>query len=119
MSNAHIKSLMGKRYSAKDFRTWAGTLLCARALARSAEGESGGQAAAIRAAVRETASYLGNTPAVCRGSYIAPVLIESFKRGRILRFPRTRRDGEPAARFASVSRFERALASLLSSARAG
>jgi len=84
--NAYIREVMGRRFSAKDFRTWAGTVLCARALARSQSGPSkAGKRkarveAAVREAIRETAAQLGNTPAVCRASYIAPALIESYTR---------------------------------------
>ena len=76
---------MGERFSAKDFRTWAGTLVCASALARA--GTEAGEGAAARkkkvvAAVRETAELLGNTPAICRASYIYPAVLDSFSRGR-------------------------------------
>jgi DNA topoisomerase-1 len=85
--NDYIKEVMGERFSAKDFRTWAGTLICACALARS-----GGQAADSRTArkrkvvqaVKETAKHLGNTPAVCRSSYIYPAVLDAFEHGRIV-----------------------------------
>jgi DNA topoisomerase I len=84
--NAYIKEVMGQRFSAKDFRTWAGTVLCARALARAASQPPKGKTpktraeAAVREAIRETAAQLGNTPAVCRASYVAPALLDSYRR---------------------------------------
>ena len=85
--NEYIKEVMGERFSAKDFRTWAGTLICACALAR-AGGEAGETKTARRrkvvAAVKETADKLGNTPAICRASYINPAVLSSFERGRVI-----------------------------------
>ena len=85
--NQYIQEVMGGRFSAKDFRTWAGTLICACALARAGVEESDSRAARKRkvvAAIRETAEKLGNTPAICRASYIDPAVLASFERGRVL-----------------------------------
>jgi len=85
--NEHIKELMGERFSAKDFRTWAGTLIAACALARLAEEEIPGRTdrrKLVVAAVKETAAHLGNTPAVCRSSYIWPSVLRSFEQGTVL-----------------------------------
>ncbi|HEV8367328.1 MAG TPA: hypothetical protein VGQ39_05185 [Pyrinomonadaceae bacterium] len=82
--NDYIKQVMGDSFSAKDFRTWAGTLICACALARvgtSAAERATARKRKIVAAVKETAEALGNTPAVCRGSYICPAILTSFERG--------------------------------------
>jgi DNA topoisomerase-1 len=85
--NEYIKETMGARFSAKDFRTWAGTIICACALARVGT-ESIGKGAArkriVMAAIKETAEMLGNTPAVCRSSYISPEIISSFEKGQII-----------------------------------
>ena len=85
--NEYIKEVMGDSFSAKDFRTWAGTLVCACALAREG-GEIPKQKTAknkrIVAAIKETAEVLGNTPAVCRGSYVCPEIINSFEKGQII-----------------------------------
>ncbi len=73
----------GAAISAKDFRTWSATVLCAVALAVS-EGAATSPSAIKRAvtrAVRETSDYLGNTPAVCRASYIHPRVIDLFHGG--------------------------------------
>ena len=85
--NEYIKEVMGGSFSAKDFRTWAGTLVCACALAREA-GEIPKQKGALNkkivAAIKETAEVLGNTPAVCRGSYVCPEIISSYEKGQII-----------------------------------
>lgn len=85
--NEYIKETMGERFSAKDFRTWAGTLICACALARA--GSEAGESNTARkkkvvAAIKETAGMLGNTPAVCRSAYINPAVISGFERGKII-----------------------------------
>lgn len=86
--NAYIKEVMGSSFSAKDFRTWAGTLVCAVALARDEDGETPTKKTAknkrIVAAIKETAEVLGNTPAVCRGSYVCPEIINAFEKGRVI-----------------------------------
>jgi len=85
--NDYIKEVMGSSFSAKDFRTWAGTLVCACALARN-DGEIPEKKTArnkqIVAAIKETAEVLGNTPAVCRGSYVCPEIISSFEKGQVI-----------------------------------
>jgi DNA topoisomerase-1 len=82
--NRYIKDVMGRNFSAKDFRTWAGTLVCACALARSRSADplSNGS---LAAAIEETAIALGNTPAVSRDAYICPAVITSFERGEVVR----------------------------------
>lgn len=86
--NEYIKEVMGEKFSAKDFRTWAGTLICACALARAGIEETDGDTARKRkmvAAIKETAEILGNTPAVCRGSYICPEILSGFERGSVIK----------------------------------
>jgi DNA topoisomerase-1 len=85
--NAYIKEVMGHNFSAKDFRTWAGTLICACALARAYTETNGHKPMLKRqwaAAIKETAEALGNTPAVCRKSYVCPILFNSFERGQVV-----------------------------------
>jgi DNA topoisomerase-1 len=84
--NAYIREASGGPFSAKDFRTWAGTLRCAQALACAAPGETDGQAKRIVAAcVKEVAGALGNTPAVCRSSYIHPAVFEHYAAGTLVK----------------------------------
>ena len=85
--NEYIKEVMGSSFSAKDFRTWAGTLVCACALARNGVEISDKKTARnkrIVEAIKETAEVLGNTPAVCRGSYVCPEIISSFEKGQVI-----------------------------------
>ncbi|OJH35672.1 DNA topoisomerase IB [Cystobacter ferrugineus] len=87
--NEYIREVMGERYSAKDFRTWAGTLICACALARAKERvarEAGarGVKKSMVAAVKEAAQHLGNTPAVARASYIYPSVLAMFEQGHVV-----------------------------------
>jgi DNA topoisomerase-1 len=81
--NAFVKELTGGDFTAKDFRTWNATVLCAVALAVSeavASSRTGRQRAVVRA-VKEVSHYLGNTPAVCRSSYIDPRVIDRYAAG--------------------------------------
>ena len=83
--NAYLKDLFGTDVSAKDFRTWHATVLAAVALAVSTAAADSGVTARKRAelrAVKEVASYLGNTPAVCRASYINPRVLELYEQGK-------------------------------------
>ena len=84
--NEYIRETMGERFTAKDFRTWAGTLLCACALARAGAATSVTERKRrIVAAIRDTAEQLGNTPAVCRASYVHPAVLDRYARGRTVR----------------------------------
>jgi DNA topoisomerase I len=86
--NEYIKEVMGDKFSAKDFRTWAGTLVCACALARAGVDDNDSESSRKRkvvAAIKETAEILGNTPAVCRSSYICPEILAGFDKGRVIR----------------------------------
>ncbi|MCW3067291.1 MAG: topoisomerase [Solirubrobacterales bacterium] len=81
--NAYLKELTGGEHSAKDFRTWNATVLAAVALATNGR-EAASRTArkrAVTAAVKEVAFYLGNTPAVCRASYIDPRVIDRYEGG--------------------------------------
>ena len=124
--NAYIKAAMGARFSARDFRTWTGTLLCAGALARADGARSSGPGAraeapptaaatrrAIAAAVRKTAAWLGNTPAVCRRSYIHPGVLRAFERGEWVRESRVRPVSLVGGRTGGLDRSEHALLVLL------
>lgn len=81
--NLYLKEVAGDDYSAKDFRTWHGTVLAAVALSVSTEafGTKTGRKRAIARAVEEASHYLGNTPAVCRKSYIDPRVIDRYETG--------------------------------------
>jgi DNA topoisomerase IB len=84
--NAYLKEATGDDFSAKDFRTWCATVLAAVALAVSgpAAGSKTSRTRAISRAVKETARYLGNTPAVCRASYIDPRVFDAYRGGLVI-----------------------------------
>ncbi|WP_338276087.1 DNA topoisomerase IB [Corallococcus caeni] len=92
--NEYIQQVMGPGYSAKDFRTWAGTLICACALAKARERvKEDGAGGPVKktvlkksmvAAVREASEHLGNTPAVAKASYIYPSVLVLFERGQVV-----------------------------------
>jgi DNA topoisomerase-1 len=80
--NAYLRELSGTDFTAKDFRTWAGTVMAARALAGGAGFKSASEARRnIVKAVEQVAKRLGNTKAVCRRSYIHPAIIDSYMEG--------------------------------------
>lgn len=75
-------------FTAKDFRTWGGTVQAARVLAVTPLPETGGERAmrsALACAIKQVAAVLGNTPAVCRASYIHPLIIEGWQDGSLQR----------------------------------
>jgi DNA topoisomerase I len=81
--NAYIKEQTGGDFTAKDFRTWTATVLAAVALASSfpVARSRTARTRAVRRAVEEVAQYLGNTPAVCRASYIDPRVFDRYRSG--------------------------------------
>ena len=82
--NAYVKEATGGDFTAKDFRTWNATVIAAVALAVSGPAAGKSKTArkrAIRRAVDEVARYLGNTPAVCRASYIDPRVFDRYDGG--------------------------------------
>lgn len=80
--NAYIRQAMGEDFSAKDFRTWAGTLSAARGLIEQPPSTTAGEAKrSVNLTVKAVAALLGNTAAVCRGSYIHPLVLEAYERG--------------------------------------
>ena len=83
--NAYLKTVTDPQFSSKDFRTWGGTLLAASALAEIGTGETGSEIKRnIVKAVKQVAEELGNTPAVCRSSYIHPGVLDAYCAGRTI-----------------------------------
>ena len=112
--NDYIKSVTAPEFSAKDFRTWGGTLLCAVELAEL--GKPSDDRAAKRNilhAVRAVAAHLGNTPAVCRSSYIHPAVLERYCQGITLDEFRPRRERRIGRQQPEYLPEERALLKLL------
>ena len=85
--NVYLKAATGGDFTAKDFRTWNATVLAAVALAVSGEAHATKTARkrAETRAIKEVATYLGNTPAVCRASYIDPRVFDAFNAGLTIR----------------------------------
>jgi len=84
--NAYLKRITGKPITAKDFRTWGGTVLCAVALGgQECASSKAAMKRQIAAAVREVAGRLGNTPAICRTCYIHPQVLSAFSEGDLMR----------------------------------
>lgn len=106
--NEYLKTATAPEFSAKDFRTWGGTLLAAVELAEigAAEDEQTLKKNILKA-VKKVAEQLGNTPTVCRSSYIHPTVLKSYEKGKVLdefvpkkkhRIKRTETDYEPEER---------------------
>jgi DNA topoisomerase-1 len=77
--NAYLHEITGEGFTAKDFRTWAGTLAAAKALAMQPQPMSPTEAKRLSTlCIKATAGLLGNTPAVCRKAYIHPGVLEAF-----------------------------------------
>jgi DNA topoisomerase-1 len=111
--NDYIQSVIGRDFTAKDFRTWAGTLLCSIALAMQGQGESKAERKRrVRKAIEATAAQLGNTPAVCRSSYICPRLLDEYMEGKPFEMLRKAHKGSPVVRV-GLSMEERALLKFL------
>ena len=107
--NEYIREITGQDFTAKDFRTWGGTMLAAEALAGMDAGESEkDRRAAIVQAVDHVAGHLNNTRAICRKYYVHPLIFESFLAGTLAR--QLDRGGKPAA---GLTRHEAAVVSLL------
>jgi DNA topoisomerase-1 len=116
--NEYIQRYMGEEFTAKDFRTWGGTLLAGIGLAEHGEPETETEGKRVVAGVvRSVAEKLGNTPAVCRASYISPAVVEQYMDGRTLDDFRPRHLRVVSARDTGLDLEEQALLSLLRSWR--
>ena len=116
--NGYLADHLGDGFTAKDFRTWGGSLTAAIALAEHGPVDSEPEARrAIAAAMRRVGEELGNTAAVARASYVSPAVIEQFRDGRTLSQFRARADRKLSAREKTLDPEERALLTLLRSWR--
>lgn len=89
--NEYLREVAGDDFTAKDFRTWAGTVLAARALQEIESFDSKAQAKRyIVRAIENVAKRLGNTSAVCRKCYVHPAVIDSYLDGSLVRTLRRR-----------------------------
>jgi len=89
--NAYLREISGHDFTAKDFRTWAGTVLAAKALAEVATFKSTAEAKRnIVAAIESVAKKLGNTKAVCRKCYIHPAILDAYMDGATIQTVKAR-----------------------------
>ena len=79
--NAYLREISGAEVTAKDFRTWAGTVLAAIAFAARASDGEGSSTRGAAAVIAEVAAALGNTPTICRKCYVHPHLVEAYLNG--------------------------------------
>jgi DNA topoisomerase-1 len=116
--NVYIKEVVGGEVSAKDFRTWHGTVIAAVALARANDSARTATARkrAVSGAMKEVASYLGNTPAVARSSYVDPRVIDLFNDGATISPKLAARDHNLADGY-THGKIERAVLNLLQTPR--
>jgi len=92
--NEYLREITGEDFTAKDFRTWAGTILAAQALEKAPRCATGAQAKKnIQSALKSVAERLGNTVTVCRKCYIHPVVIDAYLSGSLKHF-RPSRSGQ-------------------------
>ncbi len=116
--NEYIQEYLGEEFSAKDFRTWGGTLLAAIAFAERGAPQSETEAKQrVAAVMRRVADRLGNTPAVTRASYVSPAIVEQYLDGRTIEDFRPQHLRIVAARDTGLELEEQALLSLLRSWR--
>ena len=112
--NAYVKEVMGEEFTAKDFRTWAGTLIAALKLAEldATEDLKQGQKNVL-AAVDHVAERLGNTRAIARSSYISPRVLDHYMEGSVVAYYGQRIEEVIAAEQGDLTDEEKALLELL------
>ena len=116
--NEYIREHLGEEFTAKDFRTWGGTLVAAIELAERGEAETATeQKRTVAAVMRSVGERLGNTPAVARASYVSPAVVEQYLDGRTIDDFRPRHLRVVRARNSELDPEEQALVSLLRSWR--
>jgi DNA topoisomerase I len=114
--NDYVREYMGDEFTAKDFRTWGGTLIAAIAFAEQGPPETETAAKkVIPAVMRRVGKELGNTPAVARSSYVSPAVIDQYLDGRTIEDFRPRHLRVVRARNIDLDPEEQALLSLLRS----
>ncbi len=115
--NEYLQQITGEHYTAKDFRTWAGTLQTTIALAKSQRFETIAQAKSnLILAINAAAKKLGNTPTICKKCYVHPRIIQSYMNGEFSTFVESVESGKPESRTEhGLSRMERCVLTLLDS----
>ncbi|HYD94142.1 MAG TPA: DNA topoisomerase IB [Noviherbaspirillum sp.] len=112
--NDYLREITGEDYTAKDFRTWSGTVLAALALQEYEKFDSEAQAKKnVVRAIESVAEKLGNTPSICRKCYVHPAVIESYLDGTMLEAMRERARDELAHELHALDPEEAAVVALL------
>jgi DNA topoisomerase I len=112
--NAYLREITGSDITAKDFRTWAGTVMAALALREFETFDS--QASAkknLRAAIESVASRLGNTPTICRKCYIHPEILSAYTEGGLMLQVKQKAESELRENLGSLKPEEAAVLALL------
>ena len=116
--NDYVRTYLGEEFTAKDFRTWGGTLIAAVELAERGPAETEPAARrTVTAVMRRVGAELGNTPAVARSSYVSPAVIDQYLDGTTIEDFRPRHLRIVGARDLGLDLEEQALLSLLRSWR--
>lgn len=104
--NDYVRGTTGLEGTAKDFRTWHATVLAAAALAQTPEPghTQASQKRAVSGAMKEVATFLGNTPTVARSSYVDPRVVEAYQQGRTIAGTTRHRHETPDLRQAALER---------------
>jgi DNA topoisomerase-1 len=112
--NAYLKEITGREITAKDFRTWAGTVMAALALQEfEAFDTKATQKKNLKAAIERVAARLGNTPTICRKCYIHPEVLNAYAEGQLLVEVKQRVEDELRADLAALKPEEAAVLAML------
>jgi DNA topoisomerase I len=114
--NGYLKDATGDDFSAKDFRTWNGTVIAAALLAGEVPDTKAARKRRVKEAVEGVAFFLGNTPAVCRASYVDPRVLDRFQSGWTIAVE-LKPGEDPFAQERKRRRIERAVIDLISDPR--
>ncbi|HWJ96071.1 MAG TPA: DNA topoisomerase IB, partial [Telluria sp.] len=112
--NEYLREITGEDYTAKDFRTWSGTVLAALALQEFEKFDSEAQAKKnIVRAIESVAGKLGNTPTICRKCYVHPAVLDAYLDGAVLQALRERTEEELVEELHTLQPEEAAVLALL------
>lgn len=101
--NEYLRAVTREDFTAKDFRTWWGTVIAVEALKELGEAETQTQAKKnISEAIKEAAQYLGNTPAICRKCYIHPQVLDAYLNGTLLKTLKQQEERGPQKQLAGL-----------------
>jgi DNA topoisomerase-1 len=112
--NDYLKEITGKDITAKDFRTWAGTVLAAMALSELESFDCAAQAKRnLRSAIEKVAARLGNTPTICRKCYVHPEVLNSYMDGNLVLQIKSQAEGELRSALGGLKPEEAAVLAML------